>query len=179
MKNHVSGRTRTIVFGSEHRLGLPVLRVASSVALLFACACGHTSVTEPGTSNAFTGTWEGVKRLVSCSPAGPRCDSHLLGVETYFRARLDQQGDAVEGSVDLSEGGPLALPYGFFIRGQISTARQLTFERYFTFDAGEPPYSGDITIKTTLGRQLMGRMTKEPSASDSMTLVYDILANRR
>lgn len=156
-----------------------LLRFASIGVLLGASACDKTSMTEPGTSNAFAGTWEGVKRLVSCNPAGPACALQPLGVETYFRARLNQQGDAVDGSVDLSEGGPLALPYGFFIKGQISSAGQLTFERYFTFDVGEPPYSGDITITTTLSRQLIGRMTKEPSASDSMTLVYQILANRR
>ena len=156
-----------------------LLRFASIGVLFVATACDKASMTEPTSANAFAGTWEGVKRLVSCNPAGPACELQPLGVETFFRARLNQQRDAVDGSVELSEGGPLALPYGFFIRGQISSAGQLTFERYFTVDVGEPPYSGDITIKTTLSRQLIGRMTKEPSALDSMTLVYEILANRR
>lgn len=155
-----------------------ILRVASLVVILGAAACDNARTpTEP--AQAFTGTWVGVKRLVSCSPAGPMCDLQRLGIETYFFVRLNQQGDAVDGSVTLSEPGPLTLPYGFFIKGQISPSGQLTFERYFTFDVGEPPYSGDFSIKGSLTRQLIGRMTKETSGSDNITLVWETVALRQ
>ena len=144
-----------------------------------AVACGKAAPIEPGNSAAaFAGTWVGVKRLVSCLPAGPRCEFQSLGEETYFSTTLNQQGDAVDGSVILSEPGPLALPYGFAIKGQVSASQQLTFERRFSLDAGEPPYSGDISIKITPARRLIGRMTKHASASDSLTLVWEVEAVR-
>lgn len=156
-----------------------ILGISSCAVLLGAAACDKAEMTEPGSANAFTGKWVGVKRLVSCTPAGPLCALQPMGVETYFQAMLNQQGEAVDGSVDLSEGGPLALPYGFFIKGQISSAGQLAFERYFTFDVGEPPYSGHVGITISLGRQLTGQMTKGASASDTLTLVWQIEAARR
>ena len=102
-----------------------------------------------------------------------------MGEETYFSATLNQQGDAVDGSVILSEPSPLALPYGFAIKGQISSFAQLTFERVFFQDVGEPPYSGDISVKTSLTRRLIGRMTKQPSAFDNLTLVWEVEAVRQ
>ena len=158
----------------------PLLRIASCVALLSAVACDRAAPIEPGSSTAaFAGRWVGVKRLASCEPSGPRCQFQSLREESYFSATLNQQGDAVQGSVILSEPGPLALPYGFAIKGQVSPSAQLTFERVFFLDVGEPPYSGEISIKTVLTRRLIGRMTKQPSASDSLTLVWEVEAVRR
>lgn len=158
----------------------PLLHIASCVALLSAAACAEAGPIEPGNSTAaFAGRWVGVKRLVSCNPQGPRCQSKPLGEESYFSATFNQQGDAVEGSVILSEPGPLALPYGFSIKGQVLPSAQLTFERMFFQDVREPPYSGDVSIKTSLTRRLIGRMTQQPSASDSLTLVWEVEAVRR
>lgn len=158
----------------------PLLQIASCLAMLGVVGCDKAAPIEPGNSAAvFAGRWVGVKRLVSCMPAGPRCEFQPLGEKTYFSATLNQQGGAVDGSVTLSEPGPLALPYGFAIRGQVSASAQLTFERIFFLDVGEPPYSGDISIKTLPARRLIGQMTKDPSASDSLTLVWEIEAVRR
>ena len=157
----------------------PLRLIASSLALVSAVACDRAAPIEPGTSTAtFAGNWVGVKRLVSCLPTGPRCEFQPLGEETYFSATLNQQGDAVDGSVILSEPGPLALPYGFAIKGQVSASAQLTFERRFSLDVGEPPYSGDISIRISPPRRLIGRMTKHASVSDSLTLVWEVEAVR-
>jgi hypothetical protein len=156
-----------------------VLLAASCLALLSALACDNAPMTEPDKPSAvFAGNWVGMKRLVSCTPAGPRCDFESVGEATYFSARLNQQGDAVDGSVILSDPSPRALPYGLFIRGQVSASAQLTFERIFFQDVGEPPYSGDFTIRALLTRRLIGRLTKQGSAGDNQTLVWEIEAVR-
>jgi hypothetical protein len=158
----------------------PLLHIGLCVALLSAVACGGTAPTEPDSPTGFTGKWVGIKRLVSCEPAGPRCQSgQPLGEESYFSVTLNQQGDAVDGSVILSEPSPLALPYGFTIKGQVSPAAQLTFERIFFQDVGEPAYSGDLSIRTSLAQRLVGRMTKQPIPSDNITLGYELEAFRR
>ena len=158
----------------------PFLHIGPCLALLAAVACDNGAPAEPSNSSAaFAGRWVGVKRLVSCNPAGPRCEFQPFGEKTYFSATLNQQGDAVDGSVILSEPGPLALPYGFTLKGQVSPPAQLTFERVFFQDVGEPPYSGDLSIKTSGPRQLTGLMTQQPSASDNITLVWEVEAVRR
>ena len=173
-------RRRRALCIKPHMIPKPCLHIATCVALLTAVGCDKMSPTEPGNSTAsFDGRWVGVKRLVSCNPAGPRCEFQPFGEQTYFSATFDQQGDAVQGSVTLSEPGPLALPYGFFLRGQVSSSAQLTFERVFTFDAGEPPYSGELSITRSLGRRLIGRMTQQPSTFDNITLVWEVEAGRR
>ena len=158
----------------------PLLYVAACVALVSLVACDNGGPAEPANATAaFAGKWEGTKRLVSCEPAGQLCQFQRLGEVTYFSAMLNQEGDVVDGSVSMSEGGPLALPYGFFIKGQVSSPAQLTFERVFFQDVGEPPYSGEIGIKTLLAPRLSGRMTKRPSAGDTLTLVWEVEAVRR
>ena len=157
-----------------------LLNMAACVTLLSAGACDKSTPVEPvNSASTFAGTWVGAKRLVSCNPSGPMCGFQPFGQETYFSATLKQQGDVVDGSVILSEPGPLALPYGFSIKGQVLPSAQLTFERVFFQDVGEPPYSGDISIQASLMRRLTGRMTKLPSTTDSLTLVWEIEAVRR
>ena len=157
------------------------LRLAPCVSLLAALAgCDKATPLAPsGSTAAFSGAWVGSKRLLSCSPTGPMCQSQSVGQETYFAATLNDNGQAIDGSVVLSEPSSLALPYGFSIRGQVSPAAQLSFERVFFQDVGEPPYSGEMSIKTSLTRRLVGRLTKQPSASDSLTLVWEVEAVQR
>ena len=160
-------------------LSKAILSMTACMALVSALACDKATPIEPGSStSAFAGTWVGVKRLVSCSPSGPMCGFQPVGLATYFSATMTQQGAAVDGSVMLSEPGPLALPYGFTIKGQVSPSAQLTFERVFFQDVGEPAYSGDIAIQTST-RRLTGRMTKPPSTGDNLTLVWEVEAVRR
>lgn len=158
-----------------------LLHIAPCLALLGAVAgCDQAAPIAPsGSTAAFAGTWVGVKRLLSCSPAGTLCESQSVGQDTYFAATLNDDGQAIGGSVVLSEPSPLALPYGFSIKGQVSPSAQLSFERVFFQDVGEPPYSGEVSIKASLTRRLGGRLTKQPSASDSLTLVWEVEAVHR
>ena len=153
-----------------------ILRTASLVVILGAAACDNARTpTEP--AQAFTGTWVGVKRLVSCTPVLTPCEQPT-GSETDIYVTLTQQGDAVTGSVLLSKPGPLALPYGFPIRGQISASGELTFVREF-FDVREPMFSGNFNIRASLRRELIGRMTQASSEHPANTVVWDIVAFRQ
>ena len=150
-----------------------VLHITSVVVLLGAAACGEMP-TEPD-AGRFTGRWVGVSRLVSCDPPGVSCESYRPGVERHFDVLLTQQGDAIEGSVGTTPpGGPLALPYGFPIKGLVVQPDEMTFER-FPIIPSEPRFSGSLTLKASW---LVGRMTEErtPSPAQPTLLVWDVVS---
>ena len=155
-----------------------VCRLASLVAILGVTGCDAGSMTEPG-GGGFAGTWIGEMRVVSCAPAGAACAAHQPGTTSYFDITfMNRQGDAVDGSIGLSKPGPLALPYGFPVKGRVSTGGAYAFERV-ELPTGEPRFSGELTMKTT--KELTGRMTQDntPSVTQPTTLVWDVSAERR
>ena len=177
-------------FVRRSRIGLKhVIRPMTFVVVCLAAAasCGDVErPTEPGATPKnvaataiFTGTWAGVRRVVSCSPAGEACAPYPPGEERYFAASFNQQGEDVDGSVILSEPGPLALPYGFPVRGRVAASGQLSFDRLL-FDEREPRFSGALTVKASFPPELVGRMTENESISFGrpITLVWDVAAAR-
>ena len=155
-----------------------VLHITSVVVLVGSVACETQMPTEPDAKLGFTGRWVGVSRVVSCDPAGASCESFRPGFERYFDVTLTQQGDAVEGSVGITPpGGPLALPYGFPIKGLVVRADEMTFER-LPIIPSEPRFSGSLTLRTS---SLIGRMTEErsPSPGQPTSLVWDVASVRR
>ena len=160
-----------------------VRQLILSAVCLGAAACSDTQrLTGPGATatGTFTGTWQGVRRVVSCSPAGEACASYGVGQESFFATTLTQQGEDVDGSVMLSEPGPLALPYGFPVRGRVATSGQLSFDRLLV-DEREPRFSGAVTVRTSAPPELIGRMTQMASSGlpQPITVVWDIVAVQR
>jgi hypothetical protein len=102
------------------------------------------------------------------------------GQERYFAASLNQQGVDIDGSVIVSEPGPLALPFGFPVRGRIDASGQLSFQRLL-LDPREPPISGELTVTTSSPPALIGRMTESESVIPGrpITVAWEISATRR
>ena len=158
-----------------------VRQLIFAAVCLGAAACNDAQrLTGPDATATFTGTWQGVRRVVSCSPAGEGCASYGAGQEHYFSTTLNQQGEDVDGSVILSEPGPLALPYGFPVRGRVATSGQLSFDRLLV-DERERRFSGAVTVRSSSPPQLSGRMTEIESSGfrQPFTVVWDIVAVRR
>ena len=155
-----------------------VLQITSIVVLVGSVACQTQMPTEPGGELGFTGRWVGVSRVVSCDPPGASCESYQPGFERYFDVTLTQQGDTAEGSVTITPpGGPLALPYGFPIKGLVVRSDEMTFERLPILPS-EPRFSGSLTQRASW---LVGRMTEErsPSPGQPTSLVWDVVSRQR